>query len=445
MKKALLLFIIILHSFILTKLIFFPYPELFIYPYLTNHNLSPYSQLLDQHFPGLLFMPINFNNLGMTTPDIARIWLIGLVILNHILLFLISRSIFKDDKKALVVSILYLIWQPFFEGWVLWIDSFMSTVFLSAFYFLQKKRYFIAGILIGLSVVFKQTAIPLSIILSLYLFWQTRSFKKISPFLCGLIIPPISMLLYIFSLGVFKEFWYWTGTYNLKVYPKYGTKIPPTIGFITRAFLVYLPSVLILFNKEKTVRNLLTVFILGSMVGIFDRADFVHFQPSLPFILIAAVLGVATLFKKNVIRIGIIGYILVTVWWLQVFYKGHLSDKVLLFDKSVYETAQKIEDLTDPNDKIFVFGAVPHLYQLSNTLPAGDVLAFQFPWYMRVVEDSILEGLKKDKPTIVVSERENVIEGSKIKDFAPKIDQYIQDNYEIIDSVGSTSILRKID
>ena len=80
-------FIVSIHSFILTKLIYFPYPEIFIYPYLTNHGLKPYKEILDQHFPGLLFLPINFNNLGLTNEVIARYWSIGIIVLTHLLIF----------------------------------------------------------------------------------------------------------------------------------------------------------------------------------------------------------------------------------------------------------------------------------------------------------------------------------------------------------------------
>src|SRR3989338_3479932 len=76
-RKIIYLFlglILLTHILILSKLIYFPYPELFIYPYLTNHGLKPYSQIIDQHFPGLMFLPLNLDNLGMTTPEIARIW-----------------------------------------------------------------------------------------------------------------------------------------------------------------------------------------------------------------------------------------------------------------------------------------------------------------------------------------------------------------------------------
>ena len=84
-----LLGLIIIHVFILTKLIYFPYPELFIYPYLTNQGLKPYQQILDQHFPGLMFLPLNLDNLGMNTPEVARIWSISIVILAQVILFII--------------------------------------------------------------------------------------------------------------------------------------------------------------------------------------------------------------------------------------------------------------------------------------------------------------------------------------------------------------------
>src|SRR3990170_6955059 len=91
--------ILLIHTLILTKLIFFPYPELFIYPYLTNHGLKPYTQILDQHFPGLMFLPVNFDNLGVNDEYIARIWLIAVVVITQLLLFLISKEILKSNKK----------------------------------------------------------------------------------------------------------------------------------------------------------------------------------------------------------------------------------------------------------------------------------------------------------------------------------------------------------
>ena len=236
MNKLFLSLIILIHVFILSKLIFFPYPELFIYPYLTNQGLLPYSQILDQHFPGLMFLPINFDNLGMTNEVIARWWLIGIVILTHLLLFFISRYILKNDFKALLVNLLYLIWQPFFEGWVLWIDNFLPLFLLPAFYFLLRSKLFLTGIFLGLGIIFKQTIIPLSFLIFIYVLWTEKSFKKVANYLLGLGILPVCMLLYFNGLGVLNDFWYWTVIFNLTVYAQSGTQIPTSFGFISRIF-----------------------------------------------------------------------------------------------------------------------------------------------------------------------------------------------------------------
>ena len=176
---VLLFIIIVIHNLILTKLIYFPYPELFIYPYLTNHGLKPYAQILDQHFPGLLFLPINFDNLGMTTPQSARIWSIAIVVLVQLMLFILGSHILKSKWKALIVNLLYLIWQPFFEGWVLWIDSFLPILLLPAFYALLKRRFLLTGLFLGIGIVFKQVLIPLSVFILVYIFWTERGAKKL--------------------------------------------------------------------------------------------------------------------------------------------------------------------------------------------------------------------------------------------------------------------------
>lgn len=440
---SILFFIIAAHIFILTKLIFFPYPELFIYPYLSNHGLKPYSQILDQHFPGFMFFPVNLDNLGMNTPGSARLWSIALVIIIHLMLFLIGKIVLKSDRKALLVNLLFLIWHPFFEGWVLWIDSFLPLLLLPAFYALFRKKIFITGILLGLSIVFKQTAIPLSVLVFIYIFLTTRSLNIIFRFLLGIFIPISLMVLYFVSIGVFGDFWYWTVIFNLTTYAQSGTKAPPSIGFITRILFVYATSILAFMNKEKKTVYILFIFLAGSLVGAFERGDFVHLQPSLPFVCLATIMGLNAVWKKRPAMLIIAVYLLVAVWWLNIFYKGHLGEKVLLFDAQTEKIAAKVKNYTRPSEKIFVFGAVPQLYQMSGTLPAGDIFVFQFPWFLKVSQNRILKGIIKDKPEIIVSDRTAIIEGAKIIDFAVDIDQYISRNYQKIDSAGTADILRR--
>lgn len=428
--------IILVHIFVLTKLIYFPYPELFIYPYLTNHGLKPYSRILDQHFPGLLFLPVNFNNLGMNTAETARMWSIALVVIIQLMIFFIGSKIFKSRKKALLVNTLYLAWQPFFEGWVLWIDSFLPLLLLPAFYALYKKKFFITGVLLGLAVVFKQTIIPLSVFVLAYIFLTKKDLKTILFYLSGLFIPVGLMLIYLMSIGVFRDFWYWTIIFNLTTYAKFGRGAGPTLAHFSRVLLVFGCAFLVIRKIRLPEAQILLIFLTGTLLGLFTRFDFVHFQPALPFALIATVYGLGRFSFAGI-------YGLILVWWLGIFYKGHLGDRIISFDSSTKELAVKIRDYTAPGEKIFVYGAGPHLYQMSGTLPAGDIFVFQFPWFFRVSQDRILAGIIKDRPAIIVSDRTVEVEGDKLTDFTQDIDRYILENYEKIDNVGDTEILRR--
>lgn len=435
--------IVFIHAIILTKLQFFPYPELFIYPYLTNHGLKPYNQILDQHFPGLMFLPINFDNLGMNDEYSARVWLIGVVIITHLLLFLISKEILKSSKKALIVNFLYLIWQPFFEGWVLWLDTFLPLFLLPAFYFLIKDKLFLTGLLLGMGIVYKQTTIPLASLVILYILWEKRKFGPIIKYSIGAGLPLIVMILYLMRIGVLNDFIYWTIIFNLTVFAQHGTSAPSTFGFITRIVFVYAMSLIVFLHKDRRPIRILAIFLVGSLVSILDRADFVHLQPSLPFAILATYLGLFSIKNKKMLIIFLLIYLFVTIWWQNIFYKGHISDRVFFFDEQTKKVAGKIKEYTNPDDKIFIFGPVPHLYQMTKTVPAGNIFVFQFPWFLKVAEGTILEGLKRDRPNIIVSDRSVQIEEQKITDFAKEIDQYIEENYQVIDKIGTTSILQR--
>lgn len=443
LQYLLLGIILLVHTIILTKVIFFPYPELFIYPYLVNSGLKPYGQILDQHFPGLMFFPINFDNLGMTTPEIARIWLIVIVYLTHILLFIILKEIFKSSSKALLTNLFYLIWQPFFEGWVLWIDSFLPLFLLPAFYAFLKRKFFIAGLFLGVGVVFKQTILPLTFLLLVYIYWQDRNLKNVGKYLFGLMLPIGGMIGYLFGIGVIKDFWYWTVIFNLTVYANSGTQIPTSFGFISRIFVVYAASLTASLYKDRKLKIILALFLIGSLLGAFDRTNFVHFQPSLPFVLIATTIGFYSLNKRQYTFILIGLYLLITIWWQKVFYQGHISKKIFFFDDQTYLLSNKIRQYTHPREKIFIFGASQHLYQMSQTLPAGDVFVFQFPWFLKVVENRVLKGLMQEKPQTIVVDTTVKIEDQSISNFASKIYKYIKENYTKIDNVNTTEILRR--
>lgn len=444
-----LLIIIGIHIFLFLKLIYFPSPEFFIYPYLTNRGFLPYKQILDQHFPGLMFFPINFDSLGMKSPDQAKLVSVIIIILTQVLLFFVAEKILKSKKKALLANILYLIWQPFFEGWVLWIDSFLPLFLLPAFYFSyearqkgQTRSLFLSGLFLGMAVIFKQVILPLVFLVGLFLYLERKKLKEVLWFLAGFIPLPLIMIFYFWSKGIWPDFWYWTVIYNLTVFARFGKKAPLFSHFV-RVAAVYGFSVIGFFNKKsRNVFGWLMIFMFGSLAAALARFDFVHFQPSLPFVVLASVISLVWAYEKSQRRVLVFVYGLGMIFLFLTFLRGHLGNKIFFFDKETLSISQKIQEGVSPGESIFIYGSIPHLYQLSQTLPAGHVFVFQFPWFMMVAEDRILKGIREDNPRLVVADRTVEIEGNKLTDFTPKINSFLLENYETFDRIGNVEFLK---
>jgi hypothetical protein len=98
--------------------------------------------------------------------------------------------------------------------------------------------------------------------------------------------------------------------------------------------------------------------------------------------------------------------------------------------------------VTAPGDKIFLFGPPLHYYQITQTLPAGGIMVFQFPWFMTIAEDRVLGRLKTDMPSLVITDKSIVIDGQRLVDFSPKINSFLMENYETYDKIGEIEFLR---
>jgi hypothetical protein len=434
------------HSVVLIKGIFLPYPEFFIYPYLTNIGLTPYSQILDQHFPGLMFFPINLNNLGFLVPSDFRILQIGVVAITHVLLFKTAKSIIKSDKKALLANILYFVMHPFLEGTVVWIDNFVPLLLLPAFYFLsketRKREAFVAGLFLGCSVLLKQVLIPLVFIVTIYVFFFRKKDNIKNIFILGTLIPALALLVFILQNGILNDFIYWAGTFNLTAYKEMGRKYA-TFGQLVAISTIYAPAILISlygFISRKRVMLLLSIFLWSTIVFAYARFDYVHLQPSLPFAILL-IISFFSLIPEKLRGHFFILYLIPLVWVSSRYFGTSIGSEVKFFGGTEYKIASKIEELTDPGDTIYMFGTLPHMYQITKTRPPGDIFVFQFPWFMKVAEERVLGGIVNDPPKVVVTQKSATIDGASLFDYMQSIDGYIFENYEKIDEVGDIEIL----
>lgn len=446
-----LIVIILIHISILLKIVFFPYPELFIYSYLTTKGLLPYKQIIDQHFPGIMFFPLNLFNLGINTPDKARFLNLGLVSLNHIFIFLIARKIFKSNYLALFVNIMYLIWHPFFEGYVLWIDTFVSSLLLILFYVLingwkrvEKKKEFIAGLILGITLLFKQVILPLALVLFAYYFLYKKKFMSSLGLLLGILLPVLLMFIYIIKLDVLKDFWYWTVTFNLTTFSQLGRKYP-TFLEILKICWVFSPSLLAVFiiflKKPVKELQLLSIFFICAMFFFYARSDFIHLQPLLPFGFLLTIFLIKIVPKRLIYPVVII-YLLGSSYLLLPFYRWAINNKqTLFFGDKEREIISEVKKYAGKDDSVFSFATVSHLNYLTDTLPPGRVFVFPFPWFMLKAQNIILEGIVKDPPKVIIMDKYAEVEGMNLIAYMPDIKKYIDSKYKVVNIMYQTEVL----
>lgn len=447
MRKTVPLFIIIfIHLILLYSLYFFPYPELFVYPYLAENGLLPYKQIFDQHLPSFLMMPLNFYDFGLRNETTAKIFLLVSVLVSHGVIFAISRILFKGKRLIFLPNILYLLTQPLFEGYVLWVDTFLAPLLLFSFYlslrlFKEEKKIppFLLGLFLGLTLFFKQVMLPLVLGVTVFLYLKGKSTKSLGLILLGITLPLAFTFLWILKRDIFGEFFYWTLSFNFKVYADMAKKLP-SLSQLLRFLIFWIPPLAWAFTKLKNrYIFLLLMFSVLSLFTAFTRFEFIHLQPSLPFgILISSYLFFSsTNWRKPYFALMLI---FVFVWW-SFLLKNLLFKPSYLFTQDVLNVSEKINSITKDGEKIFVLGTQPIVYPLSGRYPAGDVFSVNLPWNMKVAEERIYNALQGDPPVAVVRDSSTSIDGQKVIDFTPKINSFISDNYRQIDKIGENEIL----
>jgi hypothetical protein len=417
----------LLHSLILWILQFYPYPELFVYPYLTKIGLLPYSQILDQHFPGLMFLPLNLYTLGFTTPESMHLLLILIVIINSVWLYKITKS------NLVVLS--YALWQPFFEGNQLWLDQFLPLFTLPSFWFFTQNNFIVSGLLLGLGVVFKQTLVPLVALVGIILLVK-RKLKNFFVFGIASVVPSLVMLVYFYSRGLIHDFWYWTIQFNLSTYAA-GGKLAPTLNEIIKLLFpvgLILVSIYILRKNKKAW--LILGFLVFSIIGGVARFGFIHLQPAVPFFCLLLGLVFSEINKKLKILL-IIPMIILLSWF---YLKQTNLGRTRFFETDNLVLVSEIKKRTKPGEEIFLLGIQPHVYAQTQTVPAGRVFVFQFPWFLEVAGPQVLSGLKTSRPKLVVYDSESSIDGLYLRNYAQYLVQYITTNYKLVWSLGSINL-----
>ena len=172
----------------------------------------------------------------------------------------------------------------------------------------------------------------------------------------------------------------------------------------------------------------------------YARFDYIHLQPALPFAVLILTYSIIRV-PKRLFKIVVLGFLAISAFLVLPFYRVNSGSRVLFFGQLERDIATRVEELTQPGDKIFAFGTTPHLYQITNRLPPGNIFVFQFPWFMVVAENMVLSGIINDPPKLVVRDKSATTGGENLVNYMPNINRFIDENYQLVDKVDGIEVM----
>ena len=380
-----LLVVILFHLFLLFNLEFTAWPEMISYPYLVNSGFKLYTDFIHP-YPPLLTLLLGFTykifGVHIWTLKIFT-WII--VILSDITLFLIAKK-FISGKIPYLVLFVYVIFQTFLDGNMLWFDNALVLPLLLTLYFTISEKYFFGGFFLTIAFLVKQTSFIY--LLPLALFAKKKLFRLLIIPVIGLTILNIDQF---WQWGFVNPFLYWTN------FPGYVTFDLSTTEKVIIASLVILlfPS---LFLVKKRIHWLLGAFIITAIFATYPRFSFFHLQPL--FGPLALMIGFIYQ-KYGRPYLTVVFLVILLIFSLVLPFNWHKPPR--FWESRDVQISKYLTANSSKSQSVFLIGLNSSLYALSGRLPPTP-WSDNFGWYFAApgVENKVLEGLSQNNPELIL-------------------------------------------
>lgn len=417
------------------------YPELVVNSYLTAKGFLPYREIVDQHFPGLMLLPVNFHTLGLHDRWDFHLLLMAIAAAQTVLTYLVARRL-AGEAAALLAALAYAVWQPFFDGDTLWLDTFLPLFTLPALLLVLDARWLLAGLLLGVGVLFKQTLVPLVAVAGLLVLRDRglRGWRSVARFAAGALLPSLVMLAHYHALGVLADFWFWGVSFNLTTAVRQAT-LAPGLGDVVRIALpIVLGVVATVVAPARWRPRLVALWGCATIAGGLGRFGLVHLQPAVPFFaILVGMLGVE-LWRRRATA-GLLALLILTCVWLGEYYGRRarwLDDPAQ--KEHVAAIEKLIRDRAAPSDRVLLLGIPPQIYASTGTLPPGRVFVFDLPWFTDAAGGRVIEALRSDPPKLVLIDTASGIDGRRMIDYERPLVDEVRARYEQTARLGSIEV-----
>lgn len=425
-----------IHLFLLVNLRFTAWPEMLSFPYLRNNGYLLYKDMIHP-YPPLLTMALAYiyEIFGYKLIVLKAVtW--GIILVNDVLIFLIGKSLTKSIKYSLLGLISYILLQPFLDGNMLWFDlAIVPPILLGTLFFLNKK-YFWSGVALAFAALTKQTAGLFLVFSSLFIVLKTRKIRDLFYFLSGPVVLFLILVLRLITEGALAGFINWTLVYPFTFWGKFPGYVQMALSRHQLLILVLLviPVILLVFRLRRSLfkdKNLffLVSSILVSVILIYPRFSFFHFQTGIAFI--AVLFGIlAKKLKFHTLHLTSYFLLLFLVISLPVI-KSDWRKETRFWSESDIELANIIKSNTAKDDLIYLQDIHSNLYVLAGRLPPKP-WTDNFGWFLEVpgVQVQIIGGWDKNKPKYVFVK--DILPGNwyDLGTYRPKkIADWINNNY----------------
>lgn len=401
-----------------------------------------------------------------------RMWALGAAILNLVAVYLLARVTLPT--AGVVVATLIMGYALVFgvpasdalalHGESLQLPALTFGVMVGILALrkapAQRQRYLIAsGLLFGAAVAIKQSAVLHPLALAFWVYADARRnrvpakiwIRHVTAVVGGSLLLPFLFVLHAFYNGTFHEFYYYTVVYNRDVHLRPTRKLfalltpfflrltEQTGYFFTLAAVaaVTLPKLVARGRRAARARSgapLVRAFgahsylLLNLGLAVASASALYRFFPhyfvqTLPFLALSVAAFIGRFLTRERYRtmaqrlaIAAVGMLLGCATLGTVF--GERIDGRVTHDRAPQLCGKIIEATTKPEDRIFVWGFSPWIYQYAHRKPAGRFVFETYvtgfvPWFWDTLEverartvpgsvEALLSDLDREKPEIVV-------------------------------------------
>jgi hypothetical protein len=402
-----------------------------------NHGKLLYSQIFDNKPPLLYWL------YAILHSDQFAVRLASLIfgLLSVGIFFLLSKKLFKDAKNNNIASLTTLVFAllfglPMLEGNIANAENFMLLpIIASALLIINQRKFFVAGLLLGIAFLFKIVAVfdlsaffVFCFILNLNSlnFNSLKKELKLVPIIVGFFLPLVLVSLFFIINNTFIDFVKATFISNIS-YVSYGNRIGslPILLFIKLALLgIFL---LYIFAKRKEVNHsslfILIWFAFSLFDAFFSQRPYTHYLlvliPSLS--LMVGLILFDKKYQRIILVIFLISLLVIvkgfgtpnlsrTINYYQNFISYMIGGKTMtsyqrFFDRRTpfdYEIARFIRPKLTRSDTVFIWGDNAQIYELLGVVaPTKYVVAYHILNYKDGLT-STQAGLKTAKPKFIV-------------------------------------------